>query len=52
MCRQIYFGDLVHEKQADIEKAMADWLAKHNYEAGEQTIRRAARKLFIGPCAD
>jgi hypothetical protein len=46
MCRQIYAGDLKFERQSQIETAMADWLSQQGYEAGEQTIRRAARKLF------
>lgn len=46
MCRQIYIGDLQPKTQADIERAMLNWAASKEYEMGEATAKRAARKLF------
>ncbi|HEY5239247.1 MAG TPA: hypothetical protein VIJ62_12760 [Rhizomicrobium sp.] len=46
MCRQIYAGDLNHKKQANIEKAMLDWAAKHRHNMSEPSARLRARKLF------
>jgi hypothetical protein len=42
----LYSGDLKPQRQSDIEKAMLNWLAAHGHEAGESTIRRAARQLW------
>ena len=42
----LYLGDLKPAKQADIEKAMHEWLSANDQEAGEATIRRAARALW------
>jgi hypothetical protein len=46
MARQLYAGDLHPKKQADIEKAMADWVFALGQEASERSIRDAARKLW------
>jgi hypothetical protein len=46
MCRQLYEGDLKPKKQADIEKAMLDWLAARGETPGVTTIRERARKLW------
>jgi hypothetical protein len=46
ICRQIYEGDLKPAKQADLERAMHEWVINHGREAGETTIKSAARKLF------
>ena len=46
ICRQIYEGDLKPQTQADLERAMHDWVSTQGHEAGETTIRTAARKLF------
>jgi hypothetical protein len=46
ICRQIYEGDLKPTKQAELERAMHDWVSNHGHEAGETTIKNAARKLF------
>lgn len=43
---QLYVGDLQPKKQADIEKAMNEWLTANNHDAGESTVRRAARALW------
>ena len=43
---KIYVGELQPKRQADLERAMADWVSAHGYDASEQTIRKAARKLF------
>jgi hypothetical protein len=46
MARQLYEGDLQPKRQAEIEKAMADWISAEGYDASERTIRDAARKLW------
>ena len=47
ICRQIYEGDLKPKTQAELEKAMVEWVENHrNAEVGETTIKAAARKLF------
>jgi hypothetical protein len=46
ICQQIYEGDLKPAKQADLERAMHDWVINHGHEAGETSIKNAARKLF------
>jgi hypothetical protein len=46
MARQLYEGDLKPERQADIEKAMTDWLAAQGEHPSERTIRDAARDLW------
>jgi hypothetical protein len=46
ICRQIYEGDLKPERQADIERAMHEWLVTKGETASEMTIRSRARKLF------
>lgn len=43
---QLYVGDLKPERQADIEKAMSDWILANGHDAGESTVRRAARALW------
>ena len=45
MCRQMYDGDLRPDRQADIEKAMLNWLAGLGHEVSESSVRVAARKL-------
>jgi hypothetical protein len=46
ICRQLYGGELIPKKQADIEKAMTDWLANRDEHPSGSTIRRRARKLW------
>jgi hypothetical protein len=46
IARQLYEGDLKPKKQADIEKAMMDWLAARGEAPGVTTIRERARKLW------
>lgn len=47
ICRQIWIGDLKPDTQADLERAMFEWVENHrNAEVGETTIKAAARKLF------
>ena len=43
---QIYRGELIPSNQADLEKAMSDWIAANGHEASESTVRSVARKLF------
>lgn len=43
---QLYVGDLKPETQADIEKAMMNWLSDQNIDAGERTVRNRARVLW------
>ena len=46
ICGQIYEGDLKPETQADLERAMLEWVENRGGEVGETTIKAAARKLF------
>lgn len=47
MARRLYVGDLKPSRQADIEKAMLDWLATNGQErVSESTIRPRVRKLW------
>jgi hypothetical protein len=47
MAMAVYSGDLQPQRQADIERAMADWLSANGHDAGEATIRRAAKALWV-----
>ena len=42
----LYGGELAPKTQADIEKAMADWIELNGHSAGESTIRGRARRLW------
>jgi len=43
---QLYKGDLKPKTQADIERAMLDWLSTKDIDAGERTVRNRARALW------
>lgn len=43
---QIYRGDLKPKLQADVEKAMLQWVSAHGHEPSDSTIQLRARKLF------
>ena len=42
----LYLGKLFPKCQADIERAMADWLDANGHSAAESTIRARARRLW------
>jgi hypothetical protein len=42
----LYTGDLQPRTQADIERAMKDWLASNNVDVGDTAVRGRARKLW------
>jgi hypothetical protein len=46
ICRQLYIGDLQPKKQADVLKAMMNWLASHGHTPAESTVKERARKLW------
>lgn len=46
MCRGLYVGDIKPQKQADIEKAMNDWITSKGESAATSTVRSRARKLW------
>jgi hypothetical protein len=46
VCRQLYVGDLKPKTQADIERAMLQWISDHDKSAGETTIRDRASRLW------
>ena len=46
MARALYSGDLKPKTQADIERAIADYLSKKEKNASESTIREHARPLW------
>jgi hypothetical protein len=45
LCFKHFHGDLPHQKQADIVRAMQDWITAHGYDASDSTIKLRARKL-------
>jgi hypothetical protein len=45
LCFKHFHGELPHQKQADIVRAMQDWITAHGYDASESTIKLRARKL-------
>jgi hypothetical protein len=46
MFDRLWHGGLAPQTQADIEKAMEDWLSQKRYSASERAIRDRARKLW------
>jgi hypothetical protein len=46
MARQLYVGELQPSRQADVLKALQDWLAKNEHEAGDTPAKERARKLW------
>lgn len=46
ICRGLYIGDLKPKRQADIEKAMNDWIESSGKSAAISTVRARARKLW------
>jgi hypothetical protein len=42
----LYTGDLKPKTQADIERAMKEWLCAHDFDAGDTAVRSRARKLW------
>lgn len=43
---QLHNGDLDPKRQADIERAMHDWLVANSHDAGETAVRAKARLLW------
>ena len=39
-------GDLQPRRQADVERAMHDWLSLNTYEAGETQVRARAKAVW------
>jgi hypothetical protein len=46
ICFQHFRGDLKPKVQADVERAMQDWILKNGYEAAPSTVRTRARKVW------
>jgi hypothetical protein len=46
ICRQLYRGELIPKTQADIERAMHQWISWHSHSAGDTTVRDRATKLW------
>lgn len=46
MATLLYEGDLEPKRQADIEKAMMDWLESNGHSAADSTVRKRARLLW------
>jgi hypothetical protein len=42
----LYLGDLKPRRQADIERAMKDWLVSKDLDAGDTPVRDRARVLW------
>lgn len=43
----LYAGDLQPKTQADIERAMKDWLASQELDVGDTSVRERARHLWV-----
>jgi hypothetical protein len=52
MCRQIYTGELIPERQADIQKAMQQWCSDNGHSDATSTIKPRASKLWYQVFAD
>lgn len=46
VAQTIHIGDFKPERQADVQRALADWLSANGHEAGDTAIKERARKLF------
>jgi hypothetical protein len=46
MAFALYNGDLAPKSQADVERAMADWIEHHGHSAVTSTVRARARRLW------
>jgi hypothetical protein len=46
LCFKHFRAELPHKTQADIVRAMQDWILAHGYDAAESTIKLRARKLL------
>jgi hypothetical protein len=46
LCFRHFRGELQPKTQADIERAMHDWITERGYEAADSTIRIRARKVW------
>jgi len=42
----LYVGDLQPKSQADVERAMKDWLSKNDVDVGDTAVRERARRLW------
>jgi hypothetical protein len=40
-------GKLLASTQADVERAMADWIAEQGFDAGESTVRNYAKLVWV-----
>ena len=43
---QVYHGDLLPKRQADLERAMLNWATANSHELSESTVKPLARKMF------
>jgi hypothetical protein len=46
ICGLIYEGKLNPKTQAELERAMLEWVENHGHDVGDTTIKKAAKKLF------
>jgi hypothetical protein len=46
-CFRYFRGDLQPKKQADVERAMQQWLGEHELDPAESTIRERAKKVWL-----
>jgi DNA-binding winged helix-turn-helix (wHTH) protein len=46
IARQLYLGALIPKTQADLERAMLQWISDNGKSAGETTVRDRASKLW------
>ncbi|MEM6827114.1 MAG: hypothetical protein AAF553_04150 [Pseudomonadota bacterium] len=43
---QLWAGDLKPKKQADVKKAMFEWLSANEIEVGDTAVTQRARQLW------
>lgn len=50
MARQIYEAEISPKLQADLERAMLDWIVMNGHKGDESSVRPRAKKLFDALC--
>jgi hypothetical protein len=42
----LYSGELIPKSQADVQRAMSDWIERNGYSAADSTVKGRARRLW------
>jgi hypothetical protein len=45
--KRIWLGDLKPKRQADVQRALEEWIDANGHEAGDTPIKERARKIFL-----